>query len=232
MPWMILLLSLLVSACGFNPQDVGRAPSMTPVGTGLTPDIDPSSVALIARNGRSPSRSLFENTRGDLFRDLRASQIGDVVTVNIAINDRAKLGNSTDRSLESKIDNNMEMDIGFPHYTAKPSLHGIVDSKSSTQGEGNIDRSEKIQVSIAATVVGVLPNGNLIISGNQEVRVNYELRLLGIAGIVRPKDIAGDNTISYDKIAEARISYGGRGRLSEVQQPGAIHQIYDGLKPF
>ncbi len=95
-----------------------------------------------------------------------------------------------------------------------------------------IDRKEKIQLAIAAVVTDVLPNGNLIISGSQEVRLNYELRLLTVAGIVRPQDISKENTISYDKIAEARISYGGRGRLMEVQQPAIIQQIYDRLKPL
>ena len=103
---------------------------------------------------------------------------------------------------------------------------------SSTQGQGTIDRSEKIQLAVAAVVTDVLPNGNLIVSGSQEVRVNYELRLLNVAGIVRPQDISKANTISYDKIAEARISYGGRGRIMEVQQPTLLQQIYDRLKPL
>ena len=85
---------------------------------------------------------------------------------------------------------------------------------------------------MAAVVTDVLPNGNLIISGSQEVRVNFEMRLLNVAGIVRPQDISRENTIAYDKIAEARVSYGGRGRIMEVQQPAVIQQIYDRVKPF
>ena len=100
-------------------------------------------------------------------------------------------------------------------------------STSSTQGQGNIDRQEQIQVSVAAVVTEVLPNGNLVISGSQEVRVNYELRQLTVAGIVRPTDISRANTVSYDRVAEARISYGGRGRLSEVQQPSWGQQLWD-----
>ena len=111
-----------------------------------------------------------------------------------------------------------------PAYTSK--------STSSASGQGAIDRSEKIQLAVAAVVADVLPNGNLIISGSQEVRVNFELRLLNVAGIVRPQDISKNNTISYDKIAEARISYGGRGRIMEVQQPALVQQIYDRVKPF
>ena len=106
------------------------------------------------------------------------------------------------------------------------------DSSSSSNGQGTIDRSEKLRLSVAAIVNEVLPNGNVVISGSQEVRVNYELRILNIAGIVRPRDISPKNTISYDKIAEARVSYGGRGRLMEVQQPAYGQQIYDVVAPF
>ena len=87
-------------------------------------------------------------------------------------------------------------------------------------------------MSVGAVVTDVLPNGNLIVSGSQEVRVNYELRVLNIAGIVRPRDISKENTIAYNKIAEARISYGGRGRMMEVQQPGWGQQIFDRFRPL
>jgi flagellar L-ring protein precursor FlgH len=87
-------------------------------------------------------------------------------------------------------------------------------------------------MSVAAVVTDILPNGNLVVSGSQEVRVNFELRLLNVAGIIRPRDISRNNTIAYDKVAEARVSYGGRGRVMEVQQPAVLQQIYDRYKPF
>ncbi len=147
------------------------------------------------------------------------------MTVIISINDKATFGNSTDRSLQAKT--GFLMDFGFtPPTTGTSSSSGSpgklladVNSSSSTQGQGNIDRSEQIQVSVPAVVTRVLPNGNLVIRGSQEVRVNYELRQLTIAGIVHPADISRNNTIAYDRVAEARISYGGRGRLTDVQQP-------------
>ncbi len=131
-----------------------------------------------------------------------------------------------------------QADYGFNNGSAASSskqpakILGDLSSSSATQGQGNIDRSEQIQVSVAAVVTRVLPNGNLVISGSQEVRVNYELRQLTVAGIVRPSDVSLNNTISYDHIAEARVSYGGRGRESDFQQPSWGQQIYDAVRPF
>jgi flagellar L-ring protein precursor FlgH len=111
-------------------------------------------------------------------------------------------------------------------------IGSTVDSKTSTKGEGAITRSESIELLVAAVVTGILPNGNLVINGSQEVRVNFEVRVLSVAGVVRPRDISTENIVSYDKIAEARISYGGRGRITEVQQPAWGQQVTDWLLPF
>ncbi|MCX7900223.1 MAG: flagellar basal body L-ring protein FlgH, partial [Methylocystis sp.] len=107
-----------------------------------------------------------------------------------------------------------------------------IASSTSSQGQGSINRSEQIRFSIAAVITAVMPNGNLVLHGSQEFRVNHELRVLTVGGIARPRDISKDNVISYDKIAEARVSYGGRGRLTEVQQPAWAHQLYDIATPF
>ena len=124
----------------------------------------------------------------------------------------------------------------FPRHHSRSSTSGkgdaSLDSKTKTNADGATERSETIELNVAAVVTDVLPNGNLVIKGSQEVRVNYELRVLTIAGIVRPSDIGGQNTISYERIAEARISYGGRGRISEVQQPAYGQQILDNVLPF
>lgn len=227
---VILSLGLLVTGCA-RLSEVGREPAMTPIGSGLYAPVQNFPGSAPTPGVRNGMVSLWDDSRGDLFRDPRASKVGDVITVSISINDRATMGNSTDRSQEAKTSTGFSAGTTLgPGYSADGSLN--VDSKSSAAGKGNIDRAEKIQLSIAAVVTDVMPNGNLLISGSQEVRVNYELRLLNIAGVVRPRDISRDNLISYEKIAEARISYGGRGRVSEVQQPAYGHQVYDIIKPF
>ena len=163
---------------------------------------------------------------------------GDLLTVHIEINDRASLDNSIDRSRDA--DANFGLGLGYDFSsTATPDPFnneldgtGNVKSGTSTKGKGSIARSENIRLAVAAVVTRVFPNGNLLIKGSQEIRVNHEVRVLQIAGIVRPQDVTGGNTISYDKIAEARVSYGGRGRLDDVQRPGWGQRLYDTLTPF
>lgn len=218
--------ALLASGLGGCVADLGVEPRMSPVGSGLTAPADASIAAFTPPRGAS-AQSLFVESGATIYRQQRASKIGDIVTVNIAINDQATLGNNTSRS-----------GVGNVEYQGSWGLQNTgttqdqLTSTSTYQGQGAIARSEQIQVSVATIVTAVLPNGNLLLSGSQEVRVNYELRLLSVSGIVRPGDINRDNAIPYDKIAEARISYGGRGRLDEVQQPTWGQQIFDQLKPF
>ena len=227
-----LCAALLLSGCATRVQEIGREPTLTPVGAGAIPNVMPH-LHPYAEPPRPQFNSLY--TEGaSLYRDPRAMKAGDVLTILISINDKASLGNNTDRSLDSEVDNK----FGFTANGGKASNTVGVGSeitsgsKSSANGQGTIDRSEKIQVSVAAVVTEVLPNGNLVVSGSQEIRVNFEIRQIYVAGIVRPIDISRDNTISYDKVTEARISYGGRGRLTEVQQPAVGQQIYDAIKPF
>jgi flagellar L-ring protein FlgH len=229
---LFIFLAISLGGCAGDLREIGTEPKMSPVGTGLSVDMQPTASALFIPAAKQKSPSLWDGNRANIFSDPRATQIGDVVTINIAINDSATFGNATDRSLDSVI--NTGFDWKLQQDNAQKELKPTVTSESlsSTKGQGNIDRSEKIQLSVAAVVTDILPNGNLIVSGSQEVRVNYELRLLNVAGIIRPRDISRNNTIAYDKVAEARISYGGRGRIMEVQQPALLQQIYDRIKPF
>lgn len=224
---IVTILATTLAGCATRPQEIAREPTLTPVGSGLSPNVVPHAAP--AYPPPPPAFNSLYQDGSSLFRDPRALKRGDVLTVNISINDKATLGNNTDRSLDSEVQNQASTSLN-----GKNLLAGTLNSssKSSANGQGTIDRSEKIQAAVAAVVTEVLPNGNLVVSGSQEVRVNFEVRQVYVAGIVRPRDISKDNTIGYEKIAEARISYGGRGRLTEVQQPGWGQQVYDAVKPF
>lgn len=233
-----LAAALSLSACATDPRDIGREPHMTPIGSGLASYDDQLPVGP-TRDGALGPKMRLEDSRVNLYRDLRAMTVGDVVTINISMDDRAVLGNSTDRSRDAKVKTTWSFLFDFlsggtggTDHKWTGQIENDLEAKSSTQGQGLINRREQIRLSIAAVVTAVLPNGNLVIRGSQEFRVNYELRVLTVAGIARPRDISRDNMISYDKIAEARVSYGGRGRLSEVQQPAWGQQAYDIFTPF
>ncbi|MFT4095940.1 MAG: flagellar basal body L-ring protein FlgH [Rhodoblastus sp.] len=228
----LIVGALLLSGCATSLRDIGRNPHMTAVGDGLEVETNLRQISDSRATYTGPLRSLWDERGGDLFRDARAARIGDLITVTIAINDSAVLGNSTDRSNESLFKSAFDGSLSVPFLAGQLNGAANAGTTSSSKGQGNIGRSEKIQLSVAAIVTELLPNGNLLISGSQEVRVNFELRELKVSGIVRPRDISRDNSITYDKIAEARISYGGRGRLSEVQQPSLMHQVVDAVRPF
>lgn len=203
---------------------------MSPIGSGLQPE---ARAVPVEQHGRyAPSYHSLWDERKDFYRDPRAARIGDLITVTISMNDKATLDNKTDRSRDSQTKLGMDYLADIAPWLAKGQFNANTNSQTSTKGAGKIDRTEEVKFSVGASVVDVLPNGNLLISGSQEVRVNYEMRIVNVAGIVRPRDIGRNNTIPYDKIAEARISYGGRGRLMEVQQPAWGQQIYDQITPF
>lgn len=183
--------------------------------------------------------SLFRPGSANLFRDARAAARGDILTVRVAVNDKASFDNATSRNRTGKESAGIAGLLGLDKLidrivpgkaTSAPGVSG--DSNSTSSGAGNTTRSESISLTLSAIVTEVLPNGNLAIRGRQEMRVNNELRELVITGLVRPQDIARDNSIRHAQIAEARVSYGGRGQLTDVQQARWGQQIYDALFPF
>jgi flagellar L-ring protein precursor FlgH len=229
---LALTLGLVLAAGGCASRaDMNKEPVMSPVGAGFVANTDPGIASLAVPRAQTGT-SLFQDGAANLFTDPRATKVGDVVTVQISINDKATFGNTSGRSQTAQETMGFDWTFGLGSNNHKVNAATDLNSSSTSNGQGSIDRSEKIQLAIAAIVTRVLPNGNLVISGAQEVRVNYELRQLQLAGIVRPRDIAKDNTILYDKIAEARISYGGKGRISEIQQPSWGQQFFDAIKPF
>lgn len=247
-----LLLMAGLSGCGAvgRLEQVGRAPKLTPPPADpVAPVIEPSlgneaaahraGAHDRARPAEAPSASLFRTGAGAFFHDQRASRAGDILTIRINIADKAVLDNSTTRSRTGAETAGLTSLLGLESQLVKvlpghPDPSKLVDSNSNStsSGAGNTARSEQINTTVAAIVTDVLPNGNLMVQGRQEVRVNFELRELIVSGIVRPEDIARDNSILHSQIAEARISYGGRGQLTDAQQARWGQQIYDALFPF
>lgn len=220
-----------------NAQTPTNAPTRLSENPTLPGDARPIETASIGRGAQTAS--LWSIGPRSLFDDRRARFVGDIVTVLIEISDEATINNSTNRSRSGS----ESVDI--------PSIYGLdtiadtilpgdgvlnpgaeIESSTSTSGSGGVSRTEEIDLRIAATVIDVLPNGHLIVTGNQEVRVNFELRDLQVAGVIRPEDITRNNTITYDKMANARISYGGRGQITEVQQPRYGQQVLERVSPF
>jgi len=244
-PRLVVLVAagLSVSGCNmFNRlAEVGREPPMTQIQNPVhSPRYRPVSLPMpqTATRGRAPN-SLWRHGARAFFKDQRAARVGDLLTVMISIADKAKFTNKTTRGRTNTEDASANAFLGYESSLSRVLPETIdpgnlldLDSKTSNVGEGTIDRDETIELKIAAVITQKLPNGNLVLSGRQEVRVNFEVRQLQVAGVVRPEDIKADNTITYDKIAEARISYGGKGHLSDVQQPRYGTQIIDVLFPF
>lgn len=180
--------------------------------------------------------SLWRNGSRAFFKDQRAHQIGDILTVTVNFTDKANIANETQRSRTSKEDNGVTNFFGnskLPVFgQAVPGRLLTTDSTSTSDGKGSVQRQENLQTTVAAVVTQLLPNGNLVVEGKQEIRVNFEVRELIVAGIVRPEDIQSDNTIDSSKIAQARIAYGGRGQITDVQQQRYGQQVMDVLLPF
>lgn len=239
---MRLALSFLVGLAGCTSLDeVGRAPGFSPLegsyqhhamySGGLPETAD--------QTGPTEASSLWTSGRASLLGDRRAGKRGDILTVVIEIDDSAEMSNSSDRARTGNQTMAMPQLLGLPQRIDRVLPEGAtmaeaVDTSSSSTfaGDGSVSRQERLTLRVAATIVEELPNGVLRIEGQQEVRVNFELRELVVTGYVRPADISRTNEVTYDKVAGARISYGGRGQITDFQQPRYGQQITDILLPF
>jgi flagellar L-ring protein precursor FlgH len=218
---VLLALTLAVAGCKTGSHRTAETPDLTIVGSGISVERTAMPQSFTSPEKRT-FHSLWSQNNQGLFRDLRARKVGDVVTVILDIDDKAQFDNESGRSRQGAASGSLKGSValgGFGLGSTAADVTGSIDASgsASSKGTGSIDRSEKLHLSIAALVSDILPDGNLLISGSQEIRVNHEVRVLNIAGIVRPLDIGADNVIAYDRIAEARVSYGGRGKLSDVQ---------------
>ena len=237
------LFSINLTACSSLDRlaSVGEPPKMAPIeNPQLQAEYKAISMPMPApKDTRKQPNSLWGADRTSFFKDQRANDVGDILTVMIDIDDEAETNNETTRTRSSNEDAALDSFLGYeaslgrvlPEAIDNTSLIGM-NSGSSHTGVGEIERDEKISVQLAAIITQILPNGNLVVHGKQEVLVNFEKRIIAIDGIVRPEDISTENTVSHDQIAEARIIYGGEGQMTDVQQPRYGQQVYDIIFPF
>lgn len=245
---LILAAGLAVSGCTQKYKE-HRNPQFSEMDPQLVPEVNRVSVPLPQsephrRPKRAEASSLWSRGTSSFFDDQRAENVGDILTVVINIKDDAQLKNESERSRSGTQDLNSPSFFGYGGQIDKilpgvgasdlPTGGNIVDlgNTSASAGAGSIKRNEAINLRVAALIIKELPNGNFVIAGRQEVKVNSELRELRVAGIIRPEDISTANTVGYDKIAEARITYGGRGQISQVQQPRYGEDFLDVILPY
>jgi flagellar L-ring protein FlgH len=221
--------------------DIGAEPKLTSIENpvqklGYKPVSLPMPAPMTAH--REPN-SLWRPGSRAFFKDLRATRVGDLVTVVINIDDKGQLDNTSERTRNNSEGADAPALLGYEASLSRILPEAVnpdnlleLSSDSKSKGDASIDRKEKIELKLAAVVTQLLPNGNMVILGQQETRVNFEVRELQLMGVIRPEDIDSQNTIGYEKIAEARLSYGGRGHMTDVQQPRYGQQIIDILFPF
>ncbi|HBH26554.1 MAG TPA: flagellar basal body L-ring protein [Rhodospirillaceae bacterium] len=241
---LILPLVLALVACTSTAEkikNIGKPPPITPIENPVQrPNYRPVTMPMPTPSYAAREKnSLWASGRSTFFKDQRASNVGDILTVLIDIKDEATLDNKTERTRTSDDNAGFESFLGLETQVGKV-LPDAVDpasligfgSTSTTAGDGSVEREEDIKLKMAALITQILPNGNMVIHGRQEVLVNFEKRVLEIDGVIRPEDISTGNTISYEQIAEARIVYGGQGHITDIQQPRYGQQLYDIVFPF
>jgi flagellar L-ring protein precursor FlgH len=231
----LLLAGVALSGCSAvdRIKNIGEAPKLdavgNPGGSKIVQEIPkPAPISHV-------DNSLWQPGAQSFFHDPRAMHVGDVITVNVSVADNAKLDNSTTRTRTNSDDANLTNFFGLESVlpsSMNPSSLVKMGSDNSNVGTGAIQRDETINTTLAALVAQVLPNGNLVIDGHQQVRVNSELRDMRLSGIVRREDITQDNTVNLSQIAEARVTYGGQGTMSDVQTPRYGEQLFDILMPW
>lgn len=237
-PFQKLVIFVFLAGCSGDNSDT-IASTLSPITGGVEYAAMMSATDADRYASRQINASLWNGGRASLFGDRRAVGLGDILTVTIEIDDRAEISNSSSRSRTAGESLSVGSLFGIPQRLNNALPQGAsmddalgLQSESTSAGDGAIRRNEKLTLRVAATVIDVQRNGVLRIRGSQEVRVNSETRELWVDGYVRPEDISRQNEVTYDKIASARISYGGRGQISNVQTPRAGQSALNSLLPF
>ncbi len=242
MKYALLLIPAALAGCG-NLQrlsEVGRPPAMTAPGDPTRePGYRPLSMPMPSPQPVvAQSNALWRNGSRAFFKDQRAANVGDLVTVLVKITDSASLKNDTTATRSGNqsfgLPNLFGLEAAIPHVLAGATAANLLTGNggSGNTGTAELKRNETVQLRLAGVITQVLPNGNLVVAARQEVRVGSELRELQVSGVIRSQDIASDNTVLHDRMAEARIAYGGRGQLTDVQTPRWGQQVMDIILPF
>jgi len=245
MPRLASAIALSFALCGCSAltriSQIGTVPPLTTIKNPATePGYQPVSMPMPTPivNQRRPN-SLWQAGSRAFFKDQRASQVGDILTVDISFDDKAQFNNETQTQRTTQEQDGITNLFGFEQQipkilpkAANPSSLVNVNGTTNNDGKAEINREEQVTLEVAAMVMQVLPNNNLVVQGHQELRVNGEVRDLQITGVLRPQDISATNTTTLDKLAEARVSYGGRGTLTNDQQPRYGEQLLDTIAPF
>ncbi len=237
-----IMLPVMLCGCGALTRlsEVGRPPEMSPTADPTRePNYRPITMPMPAGQMVTPQvGALWRSGSRAFFKDQRAAQVGDILTVLVNITDTANLKNNSTASRNGSeamgLPNLFGFEATIPKLLAGATASNLVaaSSTNSNTGNGEIKRNETVTLRLAGVITQVLPNGNLVVAARQEVRVNSELRQLQVTGVVRPQDIASDNTVIHDRMAEARIAYGGRGQLTDVQTARWGQQVLDVVAPF
>ncbi len=235
-----LLCALALAGCDTMQRvsEIGRPPAMSPTEDPTrNPSWRPVSMPMPApQPAPSEVDSLWRPGSRAFFKDQRAQRIGDLVTILVSMNNSANLKNATTAtrtgSEAAGIPNLFGLENLLTHVPMDPSKLISMSSSNSNVGAGQIQRNETVTLQLAGVVTQVLPNGNLVVMAHQQFRVDNELRDLKVSGVIRPEDIASDNTVQSQRMAEARIAYGGRGELTDLQAPRWGQQAMDVLLPF
>lgn len=240
---LIILATLTLASCNIFTRlaEMGSGPKVSEISNPTArPEYRPVSMPMpTPKRATYKANSLWRPGARAFFRDQRANQVGDILTVKLAIADSAALANKSTRKRDDSEDGDVTNLLGLEGELAKalpqaivPATTVSIGTKHETTGDGEIGRSETIAITLAGIITQVLPNGNFVVFGRQELKVNFEMREVLVTGVVRPEDIDSTNTISHEQIAEMRVAYGGRGTLSDLQQPRYGTQLIDIIFPF
>jgi len=224
--FLLILLAVMAGCSAFSKDVATKALPEPAPGMG--------QITQLYRSMPPSEGSLWTDAVGLLFVDPRARQVGDTVIIDIVENASSQMDVNTEATRESGID------VDVPNFTGEANINKYMSPdklfeakyKSEHKGEADSDRSGRITASIGGLVTQVLPNGNLVIYGRRDMKVNSETQHITVSGIARPEDITGDNRIKSTYLADARIEYYGTGALADKQRPGWGTRVMDFIWPF